>query len=256
MSNPILAGADPFCYENGTVACLLTHGFTSSPFEVRELGQYLAGKKLTVHGILLPGHGTSPQDLVKTTWQDWFDALEHRYLQLKEKYRHVIVGGMSMGGSLSLLLAAKYDLDVIMVYAPAVWIPGWRMKIVPFARFFFPKVYRGTADIKNEITRKAIPGYAYAPTESVYQFSKLLKEVRMNLKKIHSPLLIMQSTQDHRIPVSNSELVFHRVSSQIKEIYRVINSYHIITCDNDKQFVFEKSYEFIQRTLLNKLYKQ
>lgn len=53
-----------FRYDKGSVGCLLTHGFSGSPFEMRELGEYLAEKGVSVLCKPLPGHGTTPHDML------------------------------------------------------------------------------------------------------------------------------------------------------------------------------------------------
>ena len=37
---------NPFFFEGGEVGCLLVHGFSGSPPEMRPMGEYLAGKGL------------------------------------------------------------------------------------------------------------------------------------------------------------------------------------------------------------------
>ena len=68
--SPIMPGAEPFLYEAGETGCLLVHGFTSSPSEMRGLGRYLADRGITANAGLLPGHGTSPADLQGVTWPE------------------------------------------------------------------------------------------------------------------------------------------------------------------------------------------
>jgi len=58
---------NPFFFEGGEVGCLLVHGFSGSPPEMQPMGDYLAGKGLTVLGVRLAGHGTSPEDMATTT---------------------------------------------------------------------------------------------------------------------------------------------------------------------------------------------
>src|SRR5687768_16151489 len=67
---PIMPGAEPFIYRAGEVGCLMVHGFTSSPFEMRGLGRHLAERGITAAAPLLAGHGTSPEDLDGKTWHD------------------------------------------------------------------------------------------------------------------------------------------------------------------------------------------
>jgi carboxylesterase len=69
MSN-VMPGAEPFIYEGSTVGCVLLHGFTSTPQEMRPLGQCLKDCGFTVRGVLLADHGTRVEDLHPTTWRE------------------------------------------------------------------------------------------------------------------------------------------------------------------------------------------
>src|SRR5438067_7923472 len=71
-SYSLIPGAEPFLYKAGEVGCLLVHGYTSSPFEMRALARYLADRGITAGASLLAGHGTAPEDLATRTWQDWY----------------------------------------------------------------------------------------------------------------------------------------------------------------------------------------
>ncbi|TSC63380.1 MAG: hypothetical protein G01um1014106_509 [Parcubacteria group bacterium Gr01-1014_106] len=45
-SNGLLPGAEPFSLGEGPVGCLLVHGFTSTPYDLRACAEHLAA-----HGI-------------------------------------------------------------------------------------------------------------------------------------------------------------------------------------------------------------
>ncbi len=47
----ILPGAEPFMHRGGPTGCLLIHGFTASPQEMRGLGEHLASPGHTAVGI-------------------------------------------------------------------------------------------------------------------------------------------------------------------------------------------------------------
>ena len=49
----------PFFFAGGDVGCLLVHGFTGTPHEMRFLGERLAAQGYTVSGVCLAGHATS-----------------------------------------------------------------------------------------------------------------------------------------------------------------------------------------------------
>src|SRR5947207_15572 len=99
---------NPFQFNRGQhpVGVLLIHGFTGSPPEVRPLGEYLAQQGLVVHGVRLPGHGTRPEDLLAVTWQDWAAHVREALDALHAECETVFVGGLSMGGLLTLYLGA------------------------------------------------------------------------------------------------------------------------------------------------------
>ena len=60
-------------------AILVIHGFTATPGTVLPLGQAVAQDGHYVRGILLPGHGTTIEDMQRTNWKDWYDAAFNAY---------------------------------------------------------------------------------------------------------------------------------------------------------------------------------
>ena len=120
LRNPHLEGT-PFYWEAGSTGVLLCHGFTATTAEVRLLAGSLHVHGYTVAAPLLPGHGTTPQDCNRFTWQDWYASVEQTYLQLVEGCQRVVIGGESTGALLVLYLAAKYpEVAGILCYAPAL----------------------------------------------------------------------------------------------------------------------------------------
>src|SRR5207245_5484456 len=102
MSGP----AAPFSLGDGEDACLLLHGLTGSPAEVRPVGEALAAAGFRAVGPLLPGHGTKPDDLDTVTRGEMIDAARNALLSLRGS-RRIFICGLSMGALLALQLAAK-----------------------------------------------------------------------------------------------------------------------------------------------------
>jgi carboxylesterase len=67
----IVPESEPFFLPGEATGCLLLHGFSAMPGEMRPLGEYLAETGFTVLGIRLTGHATHPNDLEQTRWIDW-----------------------------------------------------------------------------------------------------------------------------------------------------------------------------------------
>lgn len=111
--------AEPFYLPGGSTGCLLIHGFGGSPLEMTPLGEYLHSEGMTVSAVMLAGHGTTPSDLRGKSWADWISSAVAGLEKLKSSCAHVFVIGFSMGGTISLHLAANYPVDgVITVCAP------------------------------------------------------------------------------------------------------------------------------------------
>ncbi|HYP19346.1 MAG TPA: carboxylesterase, partial [Chloroflexia bacterium] len=69
---------EPFALgpQDSPIGCLLVHGFSGSPPEMRGLGTFLAEQGARVEGVRLAGHGTEPEELKGLTWGDWLSSAE------------------------------------------------------------------------------------------------------------------------------------------------------------------------------------
>nr|HML45876.1 alpha/beta fold hydrolase [Clostridia bacterium] len=105
----------PFLLEGGSNAVLLIHGFTGSPGHMRPLGDALHRAGYTVQGMLLPGHGTTLSEMVQCNWRKWLDAATDALRALRERYRTVTLGGLSMGGLISLRVAELNPVDALLL---------------------------------------------------------------------------------------------------------------------------------------------
>jgi carboxylesterase len=91
FQNPQLEGKTIYWSGNAT-GVLLIHGFTATTAEVRLLADAFKKQGLTVSAPLLPGHGTSPQDMNRQHYTDWIACVESAYKKLRETCSKVIAG--------------------------------------------------------------------------------------------------------------------------------------------------------------------
>ncbi|MHA1290886.1 MAG: alpha/beta hydrolase, partial [Candidatus Thorarchaeota archaeon] len=63
---PIIKGVETRP-EGANVAFLLVHGFCAAPNELATLGQFLEERNIASFAVQIAGHGTTPEDLKKTT---------------------------------------------------------------------------------------------------------------------------------------------------------------------------------------------
>jgi carboxylesterase len=74
----------------------------------------------------------------------------------------------------------------------------------------------------------------------------MLEATRENLGEVSIPTLIFHSTEDHVLPVSNTEIILKGISSKDQERVELNNSYHVATLDHDMEIIFEKSLTFVK----------
>ena len=235
-------------YQNGPVGCLLIHGFTGSPNELLQLGEWLAERNLTISIPTLPGHATHSADMFNYSWRDWVAAVETGQQELQRACKEVFVCGLSMGGALALHLAANTPSikGVIALSAPAQF-PAWQKIAVralkKFRKFRYKK---GGEDVHDVTTRPRLGSYRRYPYYAIDQLFQLVDHVRDELPKVAQPILIIHSHRDHTIPFSNSDTIFNRVSSRDKRKVDLTESYHIITVDFEKEKVWNEVLGFVQ----------
>ncbi|MFQ5771366.1 MAG: alpha/beta hydrolase, partial [bacterium] len=178
-------------YENGPVGCLLVHGFTGSPNELVELGEFLACKKLTVSIPTLPGHGTHAGDLFNYTWQDWFDCVKAAHLELQNTCEEVFVCGLSMGGTLALHLAAHKPVQGVISLAAAVDFPHWQKLAARSLKGIIKfRHKKGGEDVREQAAKAKLGSYQRYPLYAVDQLFQLIDHVRADLSELTRPILI------------------------------------------------------------------
>ncbi len=244
---PIMPGAEPFLYEAGEVACLLVHGYTSTPCEMRGLAGYLAARGITAGACLLAGHGTRPQDLQGKTWRHWYASVNDALDGMLARYRRVYMAGLSLGGALTLYAAAHRggDLAGIVAMSAPIYIPpiaGHLLRGLQGGLPFLSKPYR---DIEDPQARVEHLSYMQSPVDATASLVEFLSHVRAALPQVKVPALIIYARHDHVVPGISSHHIYSRLGSTHKRMLALHRGYHIVTVDTDRQKVFEAVHAFI-----------
>jgi carboxylesterase len=245
LHNPHLEG-DSFLWEGGPVGVLLSHGYTATTAEVRLLGRALHRTGYTVAGTLLPGHGTTPQEMNGCDWQMWAGALEESYQTLAARCERVFVGGESMGALLALYVASRHpEAAGILAYAPALKIARRIAFLARCLSPFVPHVSKKQLDKLN----KHWQGYPVNPVPALVQLCRLQGEVSRRLPAIKQPLLIVQGRLDIDIDLKGVELLYQKIGSPVKELHWMENSNHVVILDKEVEQVVELTLSFMSRVL-------
>lgn len=244
--NIVNANAKPFFYKGkNKIICLLVHGFTGSPSEMRDLGNYLNKNGYGVSAPLLKGHGTTVEDMEKTNWKDWYNSVEKEYLKLSKAYedKTIVPIGLSMGSTLVLHLAYNYKLNGIVTMCPGLYFYSKKIYFSPLIQFFVRFINKNSL-VLNYDTKDQFY-YEKTPVKAVVSQLLMAIKVRRELKHIDAPCLIIQSKKDKIVSAKAPEKIYKLLNNKFKKIIWVNNSGHIITLGHDKEYVFKEIKKFI-----------
>jgi len=252
---------EPFYFPGSSVGCLLVHGFTGSPSEMRFLGERLRESGWTVLGIRLSGHGTTPEEMEKTRWEDWARDAETGVLRLRESCQTVIGIGLSMGGLISLHLAAKGLLDGVVALNAPIVLQDWRIR---FAALYKPFVrYVNKPAAQQAEGNSSLPGttvtseteeerfvYGRVPVACLDSLNKGIDRVRRELDRIRCPVLLMQSEKDQTVDPASVRIIAQKITQTRAEVVYWPNSGHILTLGPERAEVAEQIREFVHKLAL------
>ena len=251
----IIATAEPFFFlgDKSKPACLLIHGFTGTPKEMRWMGEYLNQQGFTCLGVRLAGHATTPQDMIASHWTDWTASVEDAYSLLKNLTDNIYLVGLSMGGILSLLMSTRLEVKGLAAMSTPYKLPDdprlRNIELISKTVPFMPKGNEepGSGWFDKEAWKDHV-SYPQNPVRSVGELNKLLGEMRAALPRINVPVLLIHSKDDDYVLPESMEHIYADLekASDKTKLY-ITGSGHVVTRDAARHQVFEAAVEFIQR---------
>jgi carboxylesterase len=256
----------------GRTGILLVHGLTGTPNEMRAVGVGLNRAGFTVQAMQLAGHCGDEADLLATRWTDWYASVCTAAAALRERVDHLFVGGLSMGAILALKHAAEHpkDVDGVVAYGASFRYDGWSIPrvsralahLLPLARplgigrrrSFQEQPPYGIRDERlrgailalmqgGDSTQAGLPGNPWHALADMYALSA---RVRRQLPDVTVPCLVIHASDDDVASVKNAELIARRVRGPV-ELVLLRDSYHMITIDQERGTVIERTAAFMRR---------
>jgi len=244
----IIQSAEPFLYPGNEIGCLLIHGFTGTPKEMRWMGEYLAEQGYSVLGIRLAGHATKIDDLDHTSWQDWTASVEDGYHLLKGMCKDVFVMGLSLGGVLALYHAAHFPVTGgVAMSTPYVLPPDPRSRFIKPLSMFFRNIPKGPPDWHNQEAAEGHIDYPAYPTKGILQLDAMVSELRSALSEVKVPVLLIHWHTDRGVAPENMNRIYDALGSEEKSKLWLDDSGHVITREPEREIVFKAVAEFIEQ---------
>ena len=251
----------------GRTGVLLIHGLGGTPLELKTVARGLAARGWTVSCCQLAGHCGTEDDLLKTTWADWFASAERALAELERECDTILVGGLSIGAVLALRLAALNPdrAHGALLFAPTLWYDGWA---VPWYRFMLKLAFkakwlkrmrfaeRSPFGIKDEGIRAIVAGAMLSgksaeagltctPLGALREADELVRDVERRLPSIKTPALIVHPREDDISDLSNA-IYLQRNLGGLADCVVLNDSYHIVTVDRQRDILIDRTANFIE----------
>jgi carboxylesterase len=248
-----LPGAEPLFIEGNSIGCLLLHGGGGgSAWDLKEFANILHKQKgMTVWLPSLTGFGTKPEDLLDVTLDDWLSDAHSGLDRLQESCQQVFIVGHSAGGCLTLLTASeRSEVDGLVTWAAPynvksklfLLLPG--LNKIPLLRRTIPERHKSLAP--QWLREKGWVGYEWIPTRIGFIMHDAFKRLKMSLKDVTCPALIMQGTADDGVSGDSAQRIFDSIASERKEMHMFEGAHHAIMSDDRfKDDLFARTINFL-----------
>ncbi|MDD4980819.1 MAG: alpha/beta fold hydrolase [Candidatus Omnitrophica bacterium] len=264
-----------FLEGNNGSTVILIHGLTGTPHEMSFLARFLNSRGYATLCPVLANHGEPMEVLKNTTWQECYQSVREAFMKINSGKGLIFVSGLSLGALLALLLAEEFPQRVagVSCLSPTLFYDGWNAPwyqcFLPLASHTFLKHFSYFKEdspygIKNEQLRKVVHryynkarisdmegvaryGYPYFPVTLLYQLRLLVRHLTKKLGYINAPVQLIQAKNDDVTSVKNSQFIYDKIKSEMKEIVLLHDSYHIITADQERDKVAEAMDSFFKR---------
>ena len=246
-------------------AVLILHGFGDTPQTLHYLADHLHGLGFTVHAPLLPGHGRTLAEFGDTSADAWLAAADAELVALRRRFEFVGLVGLSMGGALSVILAARHGgrsidaaggprlaargPDALILLAPylsmrarAERVATLHWLISPFATYL-PS--REEASIRDPRERAHSRGFGTVTPGLVRELRRVVRWAQHALPDVRQPTLVIQSREDNRIEEAAAARSFDRLGAVEKRFVWTEGSGHVITVDTGRERVLELTGEWL-----------
>ena len=234
----------PASFPNGPTGVLVLHGFTGSPQSMRPLAVRFAEAGHSVELPVLPGHGTTIEDLVPTRFDDWHQAAAEAYADLAARCRRVVVVGLSMGGTLATILAVEHEPAALVLINPQVAPPP--ANVIDVVKKLAEEGVATIPGIGGDIAKENTEELAYAatPVLALVSFIERCQSLVGELGRISCPVLLFTSPQDHVVDPVSSDVLAAGVAGPVERV-TLERSFHVATLDHDAKLIEDRAVDFV-----------
>lgn len=229
---------------------VLVHGLTGSPQSMAGLAAAFEAAGFAVALPLLPGHGTSAEDLANRRWAEWAGCVDAAYAGLAARVEGGVVAvGLSMGGALVAGLAAdQAGIAGIVTVNPFVDPPSPSFQallgqLLEAGEDYLPGIAGDLAadDVREE-------AYDRLPVAALLSMCRGLDDLSRRLGRVRCPVLVLTSRHDRVVPPVSSDVLAAAVSGPVERVW-LERSGHVATLDVEHEEIERRAVAFARRVM-------
>lgn len=215
-----------FLHDGQSPLVLLVHGASGTPAEFRELGNALYARGISTYCPRL-SRTTSRDQMI--SWGAWVTQAQIALEAVTTCSSTAFVCGLSLGGTVSLILHDRVPLSGVILLAPALY-PRMSLKarLLQMTRVVTPTVFYHFAGWNGEV----IQAMDYA---------------RKNSAPIDKPVLALQAADDRHLSPRGLKFVRRQARHADTDIKLLPEGSHVLTRGSAKAEVFETIAAFVER---------
>jgi len=215
-----------FLHDDVTPVVLLLHGSTGTPAELRELGNFLYARGISSYCPRLTRASRGERE---ASWESWVTQAQIAMEAVTTCSSLAFVCGLSMGGTISMILFDRVPLRGMILLAPALFPRlGLKARFLQITRLVTPTVFYHFAGWSGEVLKAMDFG-------------------RRTAREITIPLLALQADDDARLAPRGLKFVRRHARHEDSEIRLLAGGSHVLTRGAAKDEVFESVAAFVER---------
>ena len=192
---------------------------------MRDLGNYLYSKGFTV---FCPRFSRFDLKERPASWESWVNLADSAYSTMTDYSKQNLVVGLSLGGTVAIILARNNKIPALVLLAPAV----------------APRL--GVKDRLSELARRVVPSFVHRATDWNGEVMKAMEHIRETTEEISSPTLVLQARDDRVLATKGLKLLRKWVTHADSEVVLLPSGAHALTRSKTKEEVFERVFKFAE----------
>ena len=222
-------------------AIILIHGLTDSPFFMEAIGECFYKWGYNVFIPILAGHGLkNPKKLKGVTLEKWIDNVDFAIQEAQDKYKCKVIsiGGLSTGGTLSVLRMFDSPNDInggIFLFSAALDLAGITGNLIEKllrTRIILPILAYLEDRFGKELIGNNLYRYSRMDRDGAKELSKLIYQIDKHLKNIkkgdiNQPIFVAHSEYDSAANIQGLEELITKSDKDKTGFFRIGKYFHV-----------------------------